>query len=121
MGLLTTAQILGAQRATKQVEIPALGGHMRLRELSVGQMSKWLADNAADLPYRNGRLIVMSVVDKDDALLFAPDQASLFEDLSYHACEQILAQILRMNRLNAGATEELKKSSATPGGDSPIA
>lgn len=106
------------------VEVPELGGSIRLRALTTSERSRFEAslqtkgksDPKKTVRVRE-RLIALSVVGEDGELLFSDDDHDAIAEQPAKAMERIFNKIQEINGFSSTDVEELEKNSEpTTGG-----
>jgi len=121
--MLTREQILeaGARVVVEEVNLPALGGVVRVRGLSLAERDRFeeVVLNKAAPDYR-GELLVRSLVGEDGRRLCGDDEIEKLATLNAAALQPAFAAAMRLSALRVSDLEELGKGSpAAPGGSSP--
>lgn len=127
---LTREAFLQAQNIeAEKVEVPRLGGSVRVKVMSCTERAVWdheisvSANNNGDIP-RDLRSLLASLtaVDEQNQRIFSAEDAAILAEKDYLLIEPIVEAALRINQLLPKAVEEAKKnSSETPASDSPTA
>jgi hypothetical protein len=124
MAILTKAQILAAQDLiTETVAVPEWGGDVLVRSLTGTARDQYEADFLLidtskgkpsydmDLENARARLVALSVVDEDGALLFTDDDVIDLGKKSALALDRVYAAAKRISGLSEEDVEELRKNS----------
>lgn len=110
MNYLTKEQILTpANLKTEEVEVPELGGSVRIMELTAGRRELWEPELTNPTSYRvRAALVAFSVVDENGDLIFNADDIEALTRQSFEAIDRIYTACVK---LNAGIKhEELEKN-----------
>ena len=120
MDALTREQILASTLAFEDVEVPAWGRTVRIRELTQGERDflevEVLRDKATGGNLR-ARLLVRCCTDPETgACIFAAGDAALLGKTSAKVVQQLFEVGSRISGLTEDEMEEMGKASAAPAG-----
>lgn len=125
--LLTRDQFLGGVAlGHEDVEVPELGGAVRVREMTVGEQEAYtrlIAPDGATLDLDNfqAKLVTCTLCDESGALLLTPGDVEAVSRLSAVVVGRIWEAARRVNHIDAAAVEELGKGlAARRGGSSSV-
>lgn len=122
--LLNRDQILGALALkSEDVEVPELGGVVRVREMTAGEQEVYAtlvqAENGGvDLRNYRAKLISCCACDASGNLLFAPGDVEALTRLAAEPIDRVWTAAARLNKLLSGDMEALGKALAARGGAS---
>lgn len=109
--MLTREQILAAARPrTREVDVPAWGGKVMIRELTVADAAGLTGQRTED---RNvtARIVALSLCDAEGRLMFTEEDVGAFAARRGSAAINALAAaILDFNGLTAAAAEDIAKN-----------
>lgn len=109
--MLTKEQILAAARPrVVEVEVPAWGGMIGLRELSIADVESLTGKNTAEKA-TSVRLIALSVANAEGERLLSDEEVmALAASRGSEAMGQLVDEIVKLNRLEATAPEDAAKN-----------
>lgn len=98
--MLTRDQILAGPRpAVVEVEVPALGGKVRVRGMTIGDRDAFEIANAGDKgKYFRARLVVASVVAEDGSPMFREADLPALASLAAGTFEPVIDAATKLNR-----------------------
>lgn len=108
--MLTRDQILAGPRPTVvEVEVPALGGKVSVRGMTIGARDQFEIANAADKGrYFRARLVVACVVDADGSPMFGAADLPALASLAAGTFEPVVDAAMRLNKYTPEEVEALE-------------
>lgn len=123
--LLTADAILAAADVKSEVvDVPEWGGSVRIAVMSGRARDDFMTATAGGVSVSafQAKLLSLSLVDDEGALLFTADQVEALQGKSKDVLDRIGAQAMTLNGIGKKASEEIAKNSgAAPSGDSGFA
>jgi hypothetical protein len=110
--MLTREAILaGPKPEVVEVQVPAFGGTVKVRGLTVGERDQIENDNVrlAGRDWR-ARIVVAAAVDDAGKPLFKPEDVPALSALKAYVLEPIVDEVIRQNRWTAAEVEALAKN-----------
>lgn len=112
MALLTRDSILKAQDvATKDVQVAAWGGSIRVRSMTVAERNEFARRaSGAEAASTSAWLVSILAVDDAGKALFTPDDVKALEGRSFKALDAVVNAILEVNGIGEKAVEAAAKN-----------
>ena len=121
---LTRDQFLaGPVLAHEDVEVPELGGTVRVREMTAGEQQAYIRlispdGSGVDLDNFQAKLITCTLCNESGALLLAPGDVGAVAALSAAVVDRVWEAARRVNRIDVDGLEALGKARSAPSGGS---
>ena len=107
--MLTRESFLsGPKPESAVVDVPALGGQVHVKQMTIGERDRFEMANAKDKGrYFRPRLVAATAVASDGSPIFNRDDFQHLANLASHVVEPIVQAALTLNRYTAKEVEEL--------------
>ena len=110
--MLTRDQILsGPKPEVVDVEVPAYGGAVKVKQLSIAERDRFEIENAkAGGKNFRARLVVLTAVDDAGRPIFSAADVPTLSALAGHVLEPIVEAAVKTNRLSNEDVRDLEKN-----------
>jgi len=111
MNALTRDALLNAPPKSTTVELPDIGGSVRIRQMTAGEWMQFISRPFEERETTGAWLVSICAIDDEGKQLFSADDVSKIQAMSFRTVEAIASAILEMNRLTKQSQEDIAKKS----------